>query len=114
MFRNPLVVVMHLVIHVGFVIIILKCWRSCWMDYWAPTHRLFFGPLGGLYTLSSTVSEWFDLGVIAVCVVFLARRNILKLNQPRPGMDGPAAMPLYPYFGDHPDEPVPSDERSLI
>ena len=80
MFRNPLVAVMHLVIYVGFVIINIEVLEIV-LDGLLGTHRLFFGPLGGLYTFVINCFEWLALGVIAVCVVFLARRNILKLKR---------------------------------
>ncbi len=44
-------------------------------------HRLFAPYLGGFYTFLINFFEIFALGVIIVCVAFLARRNILKLRR---------------------------------
>ena len=80
MFRNPLVAVLHLVIYAGFIIINLEVLEIV-LDGLLGTHRLFLSPLGGLYSFLINFFEWLAVGVIFVCVVFLIRRNIIKLKR---------------------------------
>jgi heterodisulfide reductase subunit C len=80
MFRNPLVAVMHLVIYAGFIIINLEVLEIV-LDGILGTHRLFFPFLGGFYTFLINFFEILAVGVITVCVIFLARRNIIKLKR---------------------------------
>lgn len=80
MFRNPLVAVMHFVIYAGFIIINLEVLEII-LDGILGTHRLFAAPLGGLYTLLIDAFEFLAVGVFTVCVLFLCRRNILKLKR---------------------------------
>lgn len=80
MFRNPLVAVMHFIIYAGFIIINIEVLEII-LDGIFGTHRLFKEPLGGFYVFVINVFEWLAVGVIAVCVGFLARRNIIKLRR---------------------------------
>jgi heterodisulfide reductase subunit C len=80
MFKNPLVAVMHLVIYAGFIIINAEVLEII-LDGILGTHRLFFPLLGGFYTFLINFFEVLAVGVIAVCVIFLARRNIIKLKR---------------------------------
>ena len=80
MFRNPLVALMHLVIYVGFIIINLEVLEII-LDGILGTHRLFAGFLGGIYTFLINAFEFLAAGVFTVCVLFLCRRNILKLRR---------------------------------
>jgi heterodisulfide reductase subunit C len=80
MFKNPLVAVMHLVIYAGFIIINIEVLEIL-LDGILGTHRLFFPFLGSLYTFLINFFEILAVGVIAVCVIFLARRNIIKLKR---------------------------------
>jgi heterodisulfide reductase subunit C len=80
MFKNPLVAVMHLVIYAGFIIINIEVLEII-LDGILGTHRLFFPLLGGLYTLLINFFEILAVGVIAVCIIFLVRRNIIKLKR---------------------------------
>ena len=80
MFRNPLVAVMHFVIYAGFIIINLEVLEIV-LDGMLGTHRLFFPYTGGFYTFLINFFEILAVGVLAVCVVFLARRNIIKLKR---------------------------------
>ncbi len=84
MFKKPLVAIMHFVIYAGFIIINLEVLEIV-LDGLLGTHRLFASPLGSLYPLLINAFEFLAVGVIIVCVIFLARRNLLKvkrLNQP--------------------------------
>jgi len=80
MFKNPLVAIMHLVIYAGFIIINLEVLEIV-LDGILGTHRLFAGPLADLYLYLINAFEVLALGVLVVCVVFLIRRNILKLKR---------------------------------
>jgi ferredoxin len=80
MFRNPLVAVMHLVIYAGFIIINLEVLEIV-LDGILGTHRLFLPWLGGLYTVLINAFEFLAVGVLIVCIVFLSRRNLLKLKR---------------------------------
>jgi ferredoxin len=78
MFRYPLVAVMHFVIYAGFIIINVEVLEIV-LDGILGTHRLFAGFLGGFYHFLINAFEWLALGVLLACVIFLCRRNILKL-----------------------------------
>src|SRR5579863_645009 len=80
MFRNPLVAVMHFVIYAGFIIINLEVLEIV-LDGIFGTHRLFFGLTGNLYLYLINGFEFLALGVLIACVIFLSRRNILKLRR---------------------------------
>jgi heterodisulfide reductase subunit C len=80
MFKNPLVAVMHLVIYAGFIIINLEVLEIV-LDGLLGTHRLFLPLLGSLYNWLINVFEFLAVGVIIVCIAFLARRNVLKLKR---------------------------------
>ncbi len=80
MFRNPLVAVMHFVIYAGFIIINLEVMEII-LDGILGTHRLFFGLTGTLYLFLINAFEWLALGVFTACVIFLCRRNIMKLRR---------------------------------
>ena len=80
MFKNKPVAVMHFIIYAGFVIINIEVLEIL-LDGIFGTHRLFLGTLGTLYTFAINFFEILAFGVLAVCVVFLARRNIIKLKR---------------------------------
>ena len=80
MFRNPLVAVMHFVIYAGFIIINIEVLEIV-LDGLLGTHRLFLPWLGGFYTFLINFFELLAVGVTAVCIIFLARRNIIKLKR---------------------------------
>jgi heterodisulfide reductase subunit C len=80
MFKNPLVAVMHLVIYAGFIIINIEVLEIV-LDGILGTHRLFFPFTGSLYTLLINFFEVLAVGVIAVCIIFLLRRNVIKLKR---------------------------------
>jgi heterodisulfide reductase subunit C len=80
MFKNPLVAIMHLIIYAGFIIINIEVLEIV-LDGILGKHRLFAGMLGGFYSFLINFFEILAVGVIAVCVVFLCRRNIIKLKR---------------------------------
>lgn len=80
MFRYPLVGIMHFIIYAGFVIINIEVLEIV-LDGIFGTHRMFAGPLGSFYTFVINFFEILALGVLLACVIFLIRRNILKLKR---------------------------------
>ncbi len=80
MFRNMPVAIMHLIIYAGFIIINAEVLEII-LDGLLGTHRLFMKPLGAVYDFLIGSFEILAVLVIAVCVIFLARRNSLKLKR---------------------------------
>ncbi len=80
MFKNPLVAILHLFVYVGFVIINLEVLEIV-LDGLLGTHRLFAEPLGEFYSLLINSFEVLALLVLISCVIFLIRRNIIKLKR---------------------------------
>lgn len=80
MFNNPLVAIMHFIIYSGFIIINIEVLEIV-LDGLLGTHRLFAPHLGGLYNVLINSFEILATGVLVVCIIFLIRRNILKLKR---------------------------------
>ena len=80
MFRKPLVALLHFVIYAGFLIINIEVLEII-LDGILGTHRLFAPFLGGFYTFLINFFEFFALGVIIVCIIFLLRRNVIKIRR---------------------------------
>ena len=80
MFRNPLVAVLHFFVYAGFIIINIEVLEIV-LDGIFGTHRLFAEPLGGLYSFLINSFEVLALTVLIACVIFLIRRNIIKLRR---------------------------------
>lgn len=80
MFRNPLVALLHLVVYAGFIIINIEVLEIV-LDGITGQHRLFAAPLGRFYSLLINAFEILALLVLVTCIIFLVRRNILKLKR---------------------------------
>jgi ferredoxin len=80
MFRNPLVAVLHFFVYAGFIIINIEVLEIV-LDGITGKHRLFAQPLGGLYKFLIDSFEILALLVLVSCVIFLVRRNIIKLRR---------------------------------
>lgn len=80
MFKNPLVAIMHLVIYAGFIIINIEVLEII-LDGILGTHRLFLPFLDSFYIFLINFFEILAVGVLIVCIVFLIRRNIIKLKR---------------------------------
>jgi heterodisulfide reductase subunit C len=80
MFRYPLVGVMHFVIYAGFIIINIEVLEIV-LDGISGTHRMFAKALGGFYIFVIDFFEILAIGVLLACVIFLIRRNILKIKR---------------------------------
>ncbi|WP_184546104.1 (Fe-S)-binding protein [Mucilaginibacter sp. FT3.2] len=80
MVKRPVAAVMHFFIYVGFVIINLEV-LEIMIDGIFGSHRIFSRPLGGLYGLLISAFEVLAVLVFTACVVFLCRRNIVRLKR---------------------------------
>jgi len=80
MFRNPLVALLHLIVYVGFIIINIELLEII-VDGITGAHRAFAPYLGSLYQYLINSFEILALLVLIACVVFLTRRNIIKLKR---------------------------------
>lgn len=80
MFRNPTVAIMHFIIYAGFIIVNIEV-LEIMLDGIFGTHRLFLGYLGGFYSFVINFFEVLAVGVLTVCIIFLVRRNIIKLKR---------------------------------
>jgi heterodisulfide reductase subunit C len=76
---RPVSAVMHLFVYVGFIVINIEM-IEIMVDGIAGTHRsLLF--TGAVYPVLISVFELFALAVILACVVFLVRRNVIRLRR---------------------------------
>jgi heterodisulfide reductase subunit C len=78
---RPIAGFFHLLIYVGFIIINIEILEII-IDGIFGTHRI-FAPLLPTYLYNALIVsfEFFALGVILACAIFLIRRNILKLKR---------------------------------
>ncbi|TDB69125.1 (Fe-S)-binding protein [Arundinibacter roseus] len=83
MFDRPLVGIMHFVIYAGFLLINLEVLEIV-LDGLLGQHRLFAPFLGGFYTFLISFFEFLAISVLLVCVVFLLRRNVTKVERLQP------------------------------
>lgn len=83
MFKRPIPAILHLFVYVGFCIINIEMLEIL-IDGLVGTHRV-LSFLGGFYDFLIASFEVLAFTVFVSCVVFLIRRNVLKLkrlNQP--------------------------------
>ncbi|MCO6500902.1 MAG: (Fe-S)-binding protein [Vicingus serpentipes] len=76
---RPVAGLLHIVVYVGFIIINIEVLEII-LDGVLGTHRL-FAPLGYLYISLISVFEILALLVLVACVVFLIRRNVLRIKR---------------------------------
>lgn len=79
MFRNPLVAILHLFVYAGFIIINIEILEII-LDGLLGYHRLFAG-IGGLYIFLINAFEVLALLVLVSCLIFLLRRNMVKVKR---------------------------------
>ncbi|WP_341226470.1 (Fe-S)-binding protein [uncultured Arcticibacterium sp.] len=95
MFERPIVGLLHLLVYVGFILINIEVLEIV-IDGIFGTHRVLAEPLGSFYPVVINFFEVLAVGVILACVVFLIRRNILKIERLHPNdskeMNGWPAM----------------------
>ncbi len=80
MFDKPIVAIFHLIIYVGFILINIEVLEII-LDGLLGTHRLFASFLGSFYKILINFFEILAFGVFLACVLFLYRRNILKIGR---------------------------------
>ncbi len=80
MTKRPVAAIMHFFLYAGFIIINIEVLEIV-IDGLFGTHRVFAAPLGGVYNFLIGTFEILALLVIVGCVVFLIRRNVLKLRR---------------------------------
>jgi heterodisulfide reductase subunit C/nitrate reductase gamma subunit len=80
MFRNPLVAVMHFFVYAGFIIINIEILEIV-LDGITGKHRMFAPAIGNLYPVLIGCFEILAVLVLLGCVIFLIRRNIIKLKR---------------------------------
>jgi ferredoxin len=80
MFKNIPIAIMHLIIYAGFIIINAEVLEII-LDGITGKHRIFAGLLGSFYTFLINSFEILALLIIIVCVIFLVRRNVLKIKR---------------------------------
>jgi heterodisulfide reductase subunit C len=79
MLVRPVAAFFHIIIYVGFIIINIEVLEIIF-DGITGTHRI-FSLMGSFYNFLIGSFEFLALGVLIACIVFLARRNILKLKR---------------------------------
>lgn len=80
MFDRPIVGIMHFVIYAGFLLINVEVLEIV-LDGILGTHRVFAPVLGSLYPILINFFEILAFGVFSVCLIFLIRRNITKVER---------------------------------
>jgi len=80
MFKKPLPALLHFMVYIGFLVINIEVLEFI-IDGLAGTHRIFSGFLGPAYALLMNMFEFLAIGVLLSCIVFLVRRNILKVKR---------------------------------
>lgn len=78
MFKKLIPAFFHFFIYAGFLIINLEVLEFV-IDGLAGTHRIFAPVLGGFYNVLMNLFEFLAMAVLVACVVFLIRRNILRV-----------------------------------
>jgi len=80
MFKRVIPAFLHFWIYAGFLIINLEVLEFV-IDGLAGTHRIFAPYLGGLYPILMNFFEFLAVAVLVACVVFLVRRNIIRVKR---------------------------------
>ncbi|MDH5604672.1 MAG: (Fe-S)-binding protein, partial [Cyclobacteriaceae bacterium] len=80
MFKKPIPAIFHFFIYTGFLIINIEVLEFM-IDGISGGHRFFAPFLGSFYTLLMNIFEFMALAVLIACMVFLFRRNILRVQR---------------------------------
>ncbi len=80
MFKRPVPALLHFAVYAGFIIINIEI-LEIFLDGITGAHRLFAPMLGGLYAFLVGFFEVLAVLVLVGCVIFLIRRNILKIRR---------------------------------
>jgi len=80
MFKRLVPAFFHFLIYAGFLIINLEVLEFV-IDGVFGTHRIFAPYLGAFYNLLMNLFEALAIAVLVACVVFLIRRNVIKIER---------------------------------
>jgi heterodisulfide reductase subunit C len=80
MFTRPIPALLHLMIYVAFIVTQIEL-IEIFIDGVSGKHRIFLEALGGFYTFMINFIELLSILALVATLVFLARRNILKLKR---------------------------------
>lgn len=80
MFDKPLVALLHFAVYAGFIIINIEILEIV-LDGLFGTHRLFAPYLGNVYSFVLDFFEVLAFLVLTACIVFLIRRNIVRVRR---------------------------------
>ncbi|MCU0347658.1 MAG: (Fe-S)-binding protein [Saprospiraceae bacterium] len=78
MFARPIAAIMHFFIYGAFLLTQIELLEIL-VDGFTGSHRVFSGALGGFYTFLISFIEIMSVLAFVATVVFLARRNLLRL-----------------------------------
>ncbi len=79
MLSRPIVGLLHIFVYFGFIIVNIEMLEILIDGIWG-SHRL-FSFTGPLYPILISIFEFFALSVVLACIVFLIRRNILRVKR---------------------------------
>ncbi|MDF3076469.1 MAG: Fe-S oxidoreductase [Sphingobacteriaceae bacterium] len=79
MAARPVPFILHFFVYAGFIIINIEVLEIA-IDGLFGTHRV-FSFLGGFYSFLIGAFEWLAILVLIACVIFLIRRNVLKIRR---------------------------------
>ncbi len=91
MFSRPLPALLHFAIYAAFIITQIELIEIL-VDGLSGNHRVFKDSLGGLYTFTISFIELLSVLALVATVIFLSRRNLLKL--PRLTMEELKGWPM--------------------
>ncbi len=80
MVKRPIAGILHILVYLGFIIINIEVIEII-IDGIFDTHRIFAAPLGDLYAILIGSFEVLAILVLVACVIFLIRRNVLKIKR---------------------------------
>lgn len=77
---NPIAGALHIVVYLGFLIVNVEMIEIV-VDGLFGTHRFLSTILGSFYDVLVASFEFFAVGVILACAIFLIRRNVLNIKR---------------------------------
>lgn len=80
MTKKPIAGILHILVYIGFVLINIEV-VEIMVDGLFGIHRFLSSILGGFYDFMIGFFEILALGVLLACVIFLVRRNVLKIKR---------------------------------
>ena len=80
MFKRPIPALLHLFVYVGFILINIEILEIV-IDGVTGAHRIFAPYAGASYKFFISFFELLAVGVLIGCIIFLVRRNMLKVRR---------------------------------